>query len=113
MNRHSWPPPITGLRWPPPAAWELQRHRPDHQREDRVRVGLDGRQVRAEVLGAERRPDLLDDLAAALLERLLEAAHHLVAERVVGGDHRDLLVALLAGPFAERVARLRAGPAGR
>ena len=91
---------------------ELQRHRSDHQREDRVGVVLDGRDVGPEVLGAERRPDLLDDLAAAGLERALEAADHLVAEGIVGADGDDLLVALLAGPLAERMARLRARPAG-
>ena len=83
---------------------ELQRHRADHEREDRVGVRLDGRDVRPEVLGAERRPDLLDDLPAAGFEAALEAADHLVAERVVGADRDDLLVALLAGPLAERMA---------
>src|ERR1051326_1316107 len=90
---------------------ELRHHRPDHQREDRVRVRPDGRDIGPEILGGERRPELLDDLAAALLERLLETADHLVAERVVGGDHRDLVVALIACPLAERMARLRARPA--
>ena len=70
------------------------------------------RDVRPEVLGAERRPDLLDDLPAAGLEGALEAADHLVAEGVVGADRDDLLVALFAGPLAERMARLRARPAG-
>ncbi len=87
---------------------ELQRHRADHQREDRVGVGLHGRDVGPEVLGAERRPDFLDHLAAAILERLLEAAEHFVAEGIVGGDGDDFLVALVAGPLAERMVRLRA-----
>jgi len=47
----------------------LQRHRADHHGEDGVGVGLEGRDVRSEVLGAERWPDFLDDLTAAVLER--------------------------------------------
>ena len=65
------------------------------------------RDVGAEILGADRRPDLLHDLAAAILERLLEAAERLVTEGIVGGDGGDPLVALLAGPLPERMARLR------
>src|SRR5439155_21080772 len=42
---------------------------------------------------SERRPTLLDDLAAVLLERALEAADDLPAERVVGRDNRDLPIA--------------------
>ena len=86
---------------------KLQRHRPDHQREHRVGIGLEGRDIGPEVLGAERRPDLLDDLAAAILERLLKAADRLIAERIIGADGDDLLVSLVAGPLAERMMRLR------
>ena len=86
---------------------ELQRHRADHQREDGVGVALDLRDIGPEILGADRRPELLDDLAAAILEGLLEAAERLVAERVVGGDGDDFLVALIAGPLAERMGGLR------
>src|ERR1017187_7328225 len=84
---------------------KLQRHRPHHQREHRVDVALDGRDVRPEILGAKRGPDLLDYLAAAVLERLLETADRFVAEGIVGADRDDLLVALLAGPLAERMCR--------
>ena len=42
----------------------------------------------------------------------LEAADDLIAESIVGADRDDLLVALVAGPLSERVARLRARPAG-
>jgi hypothetical protein len=72
----------------------------------------DRRDVGSEILGAERRPDLLDDLPAAGFERALEAADNLVAERIIGADRGDLLVALIAGPLPERMARLRAAPAG-
>ena len=86
---------------------ELQRHRPHHQREDGVDVGLERRDVGPEVLGADRRPDLLHDLAAAVLERLLEAAERFVAEGIVGRDGSDPLVALLARPLPERMTGLR------
>jgi len=49
----------------------------------------------------------LDDLAAAILVRLLETADRLVTERVVGADRDDFLVALIASPCSERVVRLR------
>jgi hypothetical protein len=90
----------------------LQRHRPDHQREHRVGVWFEGRDIGPEILGVERRPDFLDDLAATVLEGLLKAAGRLVAERIIGGDGDDLLIALVAGPLAERVVRLRARPTG-
>ena len=91
---------------------ELCRHRAHHQREYRVGVRLDRRDEWPEVLGAERGPDLLDDLAAAILKRLLEAADDLVAEGVVRRDRDDLFVALIARPLAERMMGLRARPAG-
>src|SRR5215469_9766023 len=91
---------------------ELQRHGTDHEREDGVGVLPQCRDVRTEVLGADRRPDLLDDLPAAGLECPLETADDLIAERIVGADRRDLLVALVAGPLPEWMARLRAAPAG-
>src|ERR1700730_11752468 len=91
---------------------ELQRRGADHEREDPVSVAFDGRDVGAEILGADRDPDFLNDLAATILERLLEAADHLVAEGIVGADGGDLLETLVAGPLAERMARLRARPAG-
>jgi len=86
---------------------KLQRHWADHQREDRVGVLLDGRDVGPEILGADRRPDFLDDLAATSFERPLEAADHLVTEGIGGADRDDLLIALVAGPLSERVAWLR------
>src|SRR5262245_4739013 len=91
---------------------KLQRHRPDHQREDGVGVLLYGGNERPEIDGSERWPDLLDDLAAALFERPLETPDGLVAEGVVGRDRYDALVSLLTGPLSEGVGRLRARPAG-
>jgi hypothetical protein len=91
---------------------ELQGHRSDHQREDRVDVGFDARNVRPEVLGAERHPHFLHDLAAAILEGLLESANLLVAEGVIGADRGDALIALLASPLPERMGRLRRDPRG-
>src|ERR1700704_3223721 len=85
---------------------ELQRHGPDHEREDRIGVLPDGGDVGAEILGTERRPDLLDDLPAAILECFLETADDLIAESIVGADGDDFLVALLAGPLPERMAGL-------
>src|SRR5438034_5150104 len=92
---------------------ERERQPPHEQREDGVRVALDLGQERREVVRVERRPDLLDDLAAGLLERALEAAHRLPAEGVVHADRRDPLV--LEGPrhpVTERMHRLARGPAG-
>src|SRR5262249_24774266 len=91
---------------------ELQRHGAYHEREGGVGVLPDGGNVGPKFLGAERRPDFWDDLPAAGLECALEAADDLIAERIVGADRRDLLVALVAGPLAERMAWLRAAPAG-
>src|SRR6266852_4336273 len=91
---------------------KLQRHRPDHEREDRVCILLDGRDVRSEILSAKRRPDFLDDLAAAILERLLETTDDLVAEGIVRADGDNLLVALVAGPLPERMAGLGACSTG-
>ena len=65
------------------------------------------RDVGPEILGADRRPDFLHDLAAAVLEGLLEAAERFVAEGIIGGDGADPLVALLAGPLPERMGGLR------
>src|SRR5262245_64977840 len=84
---------------------ELQGHRAHHQGEDGIDIGLDRRDVGTEVLGADRRPDFLHDLAAAVLERLLEAACCLVTKCIVGGDEADPFVALLAGPVAKRMSR--------
>ncbi len=92
---------------------ELQGHRSDHQREDRVDVGFDARNVWPEILGAERYPHFLHDLAAAILEGLLEPANLLVPEGVVGADRGDTLIALLASPLPERMGRLRRDPRGQ
>src|SRR5581483_2488788 len=86
-------------------------HRPHHQGENGIGVLLDRRDVRSEVLGAERGPDLLHDLAAAILERFLESTRYLVTECVVGCDADNLLVALITGPLPKRVMRLRRRPA--
>src|SRR5215831_13040043 len=53
---------------------ELQRHGPDHEREDRIGVLPQRRDVGPEGLSADRRPDLLHDLPAAGLEGALETA---------------------------------------
>src|SRR5262249_55951365 len=82
------------------------------EREDGVGILPDGRNVGAEVLGAERWPDLLNDLPATGLERALETADDLIAKSIVGADRRDPLVTLVAGPLPERMAWLRAAPAG-
>src|SRR5258708_19945016 len=91
---------------------ERQRHRPDHGGENRVGVLPKRRNIRSEVLGADRRPDFLEDLPAAGLEGALETADDLVTEGIVGADRGDLLVALVAGPLPKRMAWLRTGPAG-
>src|SRR6516162_7180597 len=59
-----------------------------------------------------RQHELVIARPAAGLECALEAADDLIAERIVGADRRDLLVALVAGPLPEWMARLRAAPAG-
>src|SRR5216683_930928 len=70
-------------------------------------------QVGREIGGIERGPELLDDLAAGVLEGALEAARHLPAEGEVVADHRDLAVAqIVVDPLAERLGGLRARPAG-
>src|SRR5262245_48696560 len=72
---------------------ETERRDRRHQREDRVGVAPDLAQVGREVRGVERGPQLLDYLAAGLLEALLETAHLLPPEGVVHGDGHDLFVA--------------------
>src|SRR5207245_10329345 len=72
---------------------KARRRDRDHEREHRVRVALDLGEIRREVRGVERGPQLLHDLAPVLLERLLEAADDLPAEGVVDTDDGDLLVA--------------------
>src|SRR5262245_18883768 len=90
---------------------KLQRHRPGHQREDRGRVLLDRWDVGSKVDRTERGPDFLYDPASAILERLLESAYDFVAEGEIGADRDYPLISLLARPFAERMAGLRARPA--
>src|SRR5439155_11911289 len=62
---------------------EQERPPPERVHEHRVGVLPDLREVRRVVLHVERHPDLLDDLATAVLERLVEPADRLPAERVV------------------------------
>src|SRR2546422_5466051 len=63
---------------------------------------------------AQRRPELLDDLATGVLEGLVEARHHLVAEGEVVGDGRDLRVAQrLRGVGAEGLGGLARGRGDR
>jgi len=79
---------------------------------DGVHVTPQASQIRPEVGGAERREELLNDLAAGVLERPLEGGARLVAEREVLGDDRDLPVLEgLVDPLAERVGRLARRPA--
>src|SRR4029434_3710619 len=80
------------------AARRRDRH---HQGEHRVGVAPDLGEIGREVRGVEGRPELLDDLAAVLLEGLLEATDDLPAERVVHADDGDALV-------PERLVRLSA-----
>src|SRR5215469_17027665 len=61
----------------------LSRH---EHRADRVHVLLDLREIRGEVERVERDPELLHDLASAILEHALEPADLLVAEGVVHGN---------------------------
>ena len=51
-----------------------------------VDIRLDLRQIRREVEHVQRHPELLDDLAPAVLEDPLEPADLLVPERIVHGD---------------------------
>lgn len=85
----------------------MQRHGTDRQGEDRIGVALYRRDVWLEVLGAERRPNLLHDLAAAILKGLLEATDGFIAEGIIGTDHDDFLVALIASPSSKRMMGLR------
>src|SRR2546422_510487 len=59
---------------------EAQRVVPGASGVDGVHVALEPRDVRGEVRGAERRPELLHDLTARLLEGPLKGAATLVAE---------------------------------
>src|SRR5262249_22665584 len=77
---------------------------------DGIGVPFDRRNIRPEVLGTDRRPDFLNDLAAAVLERLLKAALLFVTEGIVSCYRDHLLVSLLAGPFTDCVRRLRRAP---
>jgi len=68
---------------------------------------------RSKVGGAERGPELLDDLAARFLEGALETRGHFPPECKVVADHRDLPVAqVVVGPLAKGMRGLGAGPAG-
>ena len=105
------PGPYSGIVLFSPAAGvvldELDRAAAGEERVHRVGLGRrDLGQQRLELDVRERQRQFLDDLAAALLERLLEAAHRLVAGRVLPGDRHRLLVALLGRHLAHRVGRL-------
>src|SRR5690606_75877 len=78
-----------------------------------VRVqALDLVHVGAEVLRAQRLPQLLDDLTAGRGERADEPTAALPAEGVVGAEGDRPAVARLVRPRAGREARLAAGVAG-
>src|SRR6266850_4251138 len=70
---------------------EEHRPPPEPVHEDGIGVLLDLADVGRVVLHVERYPELLDDLAAVVLEGLVEAAHGLPAERVVEADDGHLL----------------------
>src|SRR5947209_4899536 len=92
-----------------------EQERPASQCVDEHRVGILAHlaEVRRIVLHVARHPDLLDHLPAVVLERLVEAAHRLPAERVVEPDHDDLLVAERLGrELPERVHVAAGGEAG-
>src|SRR3989442_2741178 len=90
---------------------ELQRQLPEEDGEDGVGVPLDLSQERREVVGVQRRPDLLDDLPAILLEGLLEPADGFPSEGVVGADGGDLAVLrVLVDPVTEDVHGLARVP---
>ena len=79
------------------------------------RIDLQIRQlaeIRAEVGGVERVPELLNDFAAAFGEDLGETAALLVAEGVILADGRNLLVTLFQGPIAERMGKGAPGVSG-
>ncbi len=91
---------------------ELRRVGADGLDEDAVDLlRVDLGQERAVVARAERRVELLDDLAAAVGEGVREAAAVLVAEGVVRADRDDALPALVGGPVARRMHRRGADPA--
>ena len=71
------------------------------------RVVLHPLQERREVGGLERRADLLDDLAAALLEHVAEPFLGVVAGAVVGDQRHDLVDVVLQTPLRHRRRRLR------
>src|SRR5260221_7062448 len=82
-------------------------------REDRVDLEV-GKlaEIGTEIRGIERMPELLHDLAAALGEYLGETSALLVTECVVLADGRDLPVALLQRPIAERMGKFAGTVAG-
>ena len=101
-------------RAPEPGVLELLE---EAERGDAGEADEDGVDVAAEladvgrlVRRAERGPELLDDLAARVLEGLVEARHHLVAEGEVVRDGRDFPVPeRLRGVGAEGHGRLARG----
>src|SRR3954468_7755283 len=79
----------------------------DHDRDHGIGCRIDRRYGRAVVLGADRIPDDLGDLAAELLECLYGTERHLVAPRIVLGDEGDVAGAqLLVEVVAERMPDL-------
>src|SRR5262249_61310412 len=86
---------------------EEEGRAPGNPEEDGVDVTGELADVGGLVGRAERRPQLLDDLAAGVLERLVEARHDFVPEGEVVGDRGDLLVAeRLRRICPERLRRL-------
>jgi hypothetical protein len=89
---------------------ELDRAAAGEERVDDVRLERsDLGQERLELDLRKRQRQLLDDLAAALFERFLEAARRLLARGVLPGDRDRGLLFLLGHHLAHRKARLRIG----
>ena len=94
-------------------AQEAQRVGAGEAGVDAVDVGLQLADERTVVGRVERRPELLHDAPAGVLEGPVEARRTLVAVGEVVGDHRDALQAELLGRVvAHRVHRLRGGAVG-
>ena len=90
-------------------AQEAESVRAGGAEEDGIRA-LHLRDIAAVIRRRQRREDLLDDLAAIVLEHALEAGAHFVAVGEVVGDGDDLLVfQFLGGIVGERVGALRRG----
>ena len=79
-----------------------------HEHEHGIGLGvLHALQKRCEIRVLQRHLHLFHDLAAAGGEVLLEEVQRIITGRIVGGQGRDLLDAVLGGPVADDGRRLR------